>query len=59
SVPPRSIEALRAAVQSRGFDVSIGGQLFSDALGDPGTPEGTYTGMVKYNIDTIVAALGK
>jgi manganese/zinc/iron transport system substrate-binding protein len=59
SVPPRSIEALKAAVQSRGFDVSIGGQLFSDALGNPGTPEGTYTGMVKYNIDTIVAALGK
>ena len=59
SVPPRSIEALKAAVQSRGFDVAIGGQLFSDALGDPDKPEGTYTGMVRYNIDTIVTALGK
>jgi manganese/zinc/iron transport system substrate-binding protein len=59
SVPPRSIQALKAAVQSRGFDVSIGGQLFSDALGDPDKPEGTYAGMVKYNIDTIVAALGQ
>jgi manganese/zinc/iron transport system substrate-binding protein len=59
SVPPRSIEALKAAVQSRGFDVAIGGQLFSDALGDAAKPEGTYAGMVKYNIDTIVAALGK
>jgi manganese/zinc/iron transport system substrate-binding protein len=59
SVPPRSIEALKAAVQSRGFDVAIGGQLFSEALGDPGKPEGTYVGMVRYNVDTIVTALGK
>jgi manganese/zinc/iron transport system substrate-binding protein len=59
SVPPRSIEALKAAVKSRGFDVAIGGQLFSDALGDIDKPEGTYIGMVRYNVDTIVSALGK
>jgi len=57
SVPRRSIEALQAAVKSKGHNVSIGGQLFSDALGDPGTPEGTYAGMIRYNIDTIVKAL--
>ena len=57
SVSPRYIEALRAAVRSRGFDVVIGGSLFSDALGNPGTPEGEYVGMVRHNIDTIVAAL--
>jgi manganese/zinc/iron transport system substrate-binding protein len=57
SVPRRSIEALQAAVKSKGHNVSIGGQLFSDALGDPGTPEGTYIGMIRYNIDTIVKAL--
>jgi manganese/zinc/iron transport system substrate-binding protein len=57
SVSPRSIEAVQAAVRARGFDVRIGGQLFSDALGDPGTPEGTYIGMVRHNIDTVVAAL--
>lgn len=57
SVPKRNVEALQAAVQSKGFDVQIGGQLFSDAMGDPGTVEGSYIGMVKYNIDTIVAAL--
>jgi manganese/zinc/iron transport system substrate-binding protein len=56
SVPPRYIEALQAAVKSRGFDVKIGGTLFSDAMGDPGTPEGEYLGMVKHNIDTIVKA---
>ena len=57
SVPVRNIEALQAAVQARGFQVTIGGQLFSDAMGDPGSPEGTYVGMVRHNIDTIVGAL--
>ncbi|MEZ4736387.1 MAG: zinc ABC transporter substrate-binding protein [Caldilineaceae bacterium] len=57
SVPVRNIEALQAAVEARGFTVAIGGQLFSDAMGDPGTPEGTYVGMVRHNIDTIVGAL--
>ncbi len=57
SVPVRNVEALQAAVAAQGFDVSIGGQLFSDAMGDPGTAEGTYIGMVRHNIDTLVAAL--
>lgn len=57
SVPVRNIEAVQAAVRSRGFAVEIGGQLFSDAMGNRGTPEGTYIGMVRHNIDTIVSAL--
>jgi len=57
SVPVRNVEAVQAAVRDRGFAVRIGGQLFSDAMGDAGTPEGTYVGMVRYNIDTIVGAL--
>ncbi|MEA2524441.1 MAG: manganese/zinc/iron transport system substrate-binding protein [Thermomicrobiales bacterium] len=57
SVPPRTIEALQEAVRARGFEVQIGGQLFSDAMGDAGTPKGTYVGMVRHNIDTIVTAL--
>ena len=57
SVPQRTVEAVQAAVRDRGFDVQIGGSLFSDAMGNPGTPEGTYLGMVRYNIDTIVSAL--
>jgi manganese/zinc/iron transport system substrate-binding protein len=57
SVPVRNVEALQAAVASRGFQVEIGGELFSDAMGSPGTPEGTYVGMVRHNIDTIVGAL--
>ncbi len=57
SVSPRTIEAVREAVRSRGWDVAIGGSLFSDAMGDPGTPEGTYPGMVRHNVDAIVSAL--
>ncbi len=57
SVSPRTVEALQEAVQARGFDVQVGGSLFSDAMGDAGTPEGTYIGMVRHNIDTIVGAL--
>lgn len=57
SVPQRNVEAVQAAVQSQGFDVQIGGSLFSDAMGSEGTPEGTYIGMVRHNIDTIVTAL--
>jgi manganese/zinc/iron transport system substrate-binding protein len=57
SVPQRNIEAVQAAVASRGFDVSIGGELFSDALGSTGTPEASFTGMVRHNIDTIVEGL--
>jgi manganese/zinc/iron transport system substrate-binding protein len=57
SISSRNIEAVQAAVRSRGFDVKIGGRLFSDAMGDPGTPEGTYIGMVRHNIDTIVQSL--
>ncbi len=56
SVPVRNIEAVQAAVANRGFEVEIGGQLFSDAMGNAGTPEGTYVGMVRHNIDTIVSA---
>lgn len=57
SVSTRSLEAVKAAVKSKGFDVKIGGELFSDAMGNDGTPEGTYIGMVRHNIDTIVTAL--
>ena len=57
SVPKRTIEALQAAVKSKGHEVIIGGTLFSDALGNDGTIEGTYIGMFEYNVNTIVNAL--
>lgn len=57
SVPKRTIEALQAAVNSKGHKVEIGGTLYSDALGNAGTVEGTYIGMFEYNVNTIVNAL--
>jgi manganese/zinc/iron transport system substrate-binding protein len=57
SVPRRTIEALQEAVLSKNHEVKIGGSLYSDALGNPGTEEGTYIGMFRYNVNTIVAAL--
>lgn len=57
SVPKRTIEALQAAVNSKGHNVKIGGTLYSDALGNAGTIEGTYIGMFEYNVNTIVNAL--
>jgi manganese/zinc/iron transport system substrate-binding protein len=58
SIPRRTIEAVQAAVSARGFRVEIGGELYSDAMGDAGTPEGSYIGMVRHNVETIVAGLG-
>jgi len=57
SVPRRTIEAVQAAVEARGARVSVGGSLYSDALGDPDGPAGTYAGMVRTNVETIVRAL--
>ncbi|MEO1083711.1 MAG: zinc ABC transporter substrate-binding protein [Acidobacteriota bacterium] len=57
SVPRRTVEAVIAAARERGHAVTIGGELFSDAMGAAGTPEGTYEGMVRHNVNTIVSAL--
>ena len=57
SVPRRTVEAVVAGSRAKGHEVRIGGELFSDAMGQSGTPEGTYIGMVRHNVDTIVKAL--
>jgi manganese/zinc/iron transport system substrate-binding protein len=57
SVSPRSIEALIEGAKSKGHEVRIGGELFSDAMGAGGTPEGSYIGMIRHNVDTVVEAL--
>jgi len=57
SVPSKNLEAVIAGCKGKGSDVSIGGELFSDAMGAAGTPEGTYVGMVKHNFSTIINAL--
>lgn len=57
SVPKRAVESVVIGCRKRGHDLVIGGELFSDALGEEGTPEGTYEGMVRHNVNTIVNSL--
>lgn len=57
SVSTRTIEALQEAVRTRGWEVEIGGELFSDALGDSSQDAETYVKMFRRNIDTIVDGL--
>lgn len=58
TVSDRNINALIAGAKARGHDVIIGGSLYSDAMGEPGTYEGTYIGMIDHNVTTIARALG-
>jgi manganese/zinc/iron transport system substrate-binding protein len=58
TVSPRNIQALVEGARARGHEVKIGGELFSDAMGQPGTYEGTYIGMLDHNITTVATALG-
>ncbi len=58
SVSDRNIRALIEGAAARGHEVQIGGELFSDAMGAPGTYEGTYIGMIDHNVSVIAAALG-
>lgn len=57
SVSDKNVKALLEGCAAKGHKVVIGGELFSDAMGKDGTPEGTYVGMVRHNVDTIVKAL--
>jgi len=57
SVPRQTIDAVLAAARERGAEATIGGELFTDAAGDEGTPEGTYVGMVRANADRIAEGL--
>ncbi|MBC8109088.1 MAG: zinc ABC transporter substrate-binding protein [Anaerolineae bacterium] len=61
SVSHKTIERVQADCKSRGFNVAIGGELYSDAMGvtgeHPGYAVETYEGMFRYNVDTIVKAL--
>jgi len=58
TVSDRNINALISGAASRGHEVVIGGTLYSDAMGDAGTYEGTYIGMIDHNVTTIARALG-
>jgi len=58
SVADRNIRALIEGAAAEGHTVTIGGELFSDAMGAPDTYEGTYVGMLDHNATVITRALG-
>ena len=58
SVPDKYVRALVEGAEARGHEVVVGGELFSDAMGKPGTWEGTYLGMIDHNASTVARALG-
>ena len=57
SINKSSIQAVIEGAKSDGVEVTLGGELFSDAMGEAGTEEGTYLGMYRHNIETIYHAL--
>lgn len=58
SVSDKNVKALVEGADARGHELVIGGELFSDAMGEAGTYKGTYIGMLDHNVTTIVNALG-
>ncbi|QTD40050.1 metal ABC transporter solute-binding protein, Zn/Mn family [Sporosarcina sp. Te-1] len=57
SINQNSIKAVIEGAEKKGLDVKLGGELYSDAMGDAGTVEGTYIGMYQHNVNTIHKAL--
>ncbi|HKK29141.1 MAG TPA: zinc ABC transporter substrate-binding protein [Alphaproteobacteria bacterium] len=58
SVSDRNVRALVEGAAAKGHEVVIGGELYSDAMGEPGTYEGTYLGMIDHNVTAIARGLG-
>ena len=57
SVPSKNIRSLIQGCQAAGHPLVLGGEIYSDAMGPAGTPEGTYVGMIRYNVERIARAL--
>lgn len=57
SVSQKNVQALIEGARRKGVDARIGGSLFSDAMGAAGSPEGTYPGMIRHNVEQIVSGL--
>ena len=57
SISDKNLRAVLEGAKARGYEVKIGGTLFSDALGKEGTSEGTYKGMLESNVNTIINGL--
>lgn len=57
SVPPERLQQVIDGCKKQGHDVVVGGELYSDALGEAGSDAATYLGMMRANVKTIVGAL--
>lgn len=57
SVPQKALRSVIDGCKAKGHDVTVGGELFSDALGADRTPEGTYLGMIYFNVETVINGL--
>lgn len=57
SISEKSIKAVIEGAKKEGVNLSLGGELFSDAMGEPETDEGTYIGMYRHNVNTIYESL--
>ena len=56
-ISPKAIKAVVEGCRLQGYEVQIGGTLFSDALGAENTPQDNYIGMIMYNVNTIVNSI--
>ncbi len=58
SVADRNMTALREGARARGHEVRLGGRLYSDALGGPGSRAETLEDALRANAEVLVAGLG-
>ena len=58
SVPRRHVQAVIDGAKDKGWELRVGGELYSDAMGPHGEYTGTYTGMIDHNATLIAQALG-
>ena len=57
SISPQAINAVLEGAKNKGASVELGGTLYADAMGETGTPQGSYIGMIEFNVETVVKAL--
>lgn len=58
TINPRTVQAVVEAARRLGHEVTLGEQLFSDAMGEEGTAQGSYIGMLHANTRAVVDGLG-
>jgi len=58
SVAGKLIHAMVEGAAARGYQLQLGGELYSDALGPRGSGADSYIGMMEHNFRTIATALG-